>query len=69
MFNYNKLYAKLRERRCSQRALAQLVGMSESTMSYKLVGKGEFRDKEISAICDALDISTDDIGAYFFTEY
>lgn len=57
MLNRNKLIGKMAERGMTQRALAEVLGCAENTLSDKLNGKREFRLDEASRICDVLDIA------------
>ena len=67
-FNYNKLLGKMVEKEMTQADLSAIIGMAESTLSLKLNNKSFFSTKEINAICKALDIPKEEIGAYFFTK-
>ena len=66
-FNYNKLLGLMREKQITQEALAALINNSPTTLSLKLNNKARFKQAEIATICEALDISAEDIGQYFFT--
>lgn len=65
--NYSKLLGRIRELGLTQEQLAKEIGKDKSTLNSKLKGKFEFTAKEIDDICRVLDISNDEIGAYFFT--
>lgn len=67
MYNYAKLNGRIKEKAGSQGALAKAVGISENSMSRKLNGYTDFTQKEIFAISEMLDISSADVGTYFFT--
>ena len=66
-FNYSKLLGRFREYGFSQKEVATRVGIRATTLSLKLNHKARFTANEIDAICKLLDISKEDIGAYFFT--
>ena len=66
-FDYSKLLGRMRERSFTQEKLAKYIGVSESTLNGKLTNKTYFNSKEIDRICEALDISNEEIGAYFYT--
>ena len=66
MVFYGKLLGRIREKGFTQEQLANLVGMTPGTMSMKLNNQAYFKQKEIIAISDALDIPYSDIGEYFF---
>ncbi len=65
-FDYSKLLGRIKERGFTQETLAKRVAMSESTLSQKLNNKTPFKQRDIREISDALEISSNDIGAYFF---
>lgn len=65
-FNYNKLLGKMREKKITQENLANKIGNSPVTLSLKLNNKARFKQAEISAICDILNIRDCEIGEYFF---
>ena len=66
-FDYSKLLGRIKEFGFTQEIIALKIGMSVSTMSFKLNNKAFFTQKEIIKICDLLEIETTEIGAYFFT--
>lgn len=66
-FDYAKLIGRIKEYGFTQERLAAEIGMSESTISFKLNNKAFFTQREIRKICDLLEIKADEIGAYFFT--
>ena len=51
----------------TQEQLANLVGMTPGTMSTKLNNQSHFKQSEILAISEVLDISISEYGEYFFT--
>ena len=51
-FDYSKLKARTAELGKTDRAVAVAVGMTPSTYSLKLNGKGVFSQKKITSICD-----------------
>ena len=67
VFEYGKLLGRIREKGFTQAQLADLAGMTPGTLSQKLNNQAHFRQKEIADICEALEISPDEVGAYFFT--
>ena len=58
----------MREYGFTQETLAKEIGINESTLNSKLNGKAYFSTKEIDKICKILNISNDEIGAYFYTQ-
>lgn len=67
VFEYGKLLGRIREKGFTQAQLAGLAGMTPGTFSQKLNNQANFKQKEITDICEALEIAADDVGAYFFT--
>ena len=65
-FDYSKLLGRIKEKGFTQESLAKLIGITPGVMSMKLNNQSNFKQKEIFAICDALDISVSEIGEYFF---
>jgi transcriptional regulator with XRE-family HTH domain len=56
----------MRECGFTQRQLATVIGINLSTLNAKLKGKNYFSVYEMDAICEVLNISNEEIGAYFF---
>ena len=69
MFNYSKLLGRMRELGFTQEKLAKAIGINESTLNAKINNKGYFNNNQIEKICEVLDISTVEIGAYFYTKF
>lgn len=63
--NHNKLRGLMAERNVSQKQLATIIGINESTLNAKLSGKKQFRADEITAIAEQFDIFGS-IEEYFF---
>lgn len=66
MITFDKLIGKIAEKGYSQRRLANAIGISANSLTNKLKGRSPFDAKEISKICAILEISTEEIGTYFF---
>nr|WP_315022960.1 helix-turn-helix transcriptional regulator [uncultured Aminipila sp.] len=62
--NANLLRGKMAEKRMSQSELAKRIGMSENSLSRKLLGTRDFRLAEIIKIIDELQIQNP--GEIFF---
>lgn len=62
----NKLKAKLSEYRLTNEKIADKLGISAQSFSYKLNNKVEFKASEINALCKILNITDKD--DYFFCE-
>lgn len=65
-FDYSKLLGRIREYGYTQKTLSNAVEMSVSQLNQCLKNKSNFKHKKILAICEVLDISSSDIGAYFY---
>lgn len=68
MFDYSKLNGRIREFGFTQGTLAKHIKTTAGTLSLKLNNKANFTTKEIDKISEALDISVEEIGVYFFTK-
>ena len=64
--NYSKLKGRIVEKCGTQGNFAQKMGLSERTVSLKLSGKIPFKQPEILKALEVLDLSDEDIQAYFF---
>ena len=67
-FNYAKLLGRMREYGYTQKKLASEIKMNESTLNQKLKNKSHFTADEMNEINRLLDISTEEIGTYFFAQ-
>ena len=70
MTNVTELKVALLRKGMTAEQLADTIGISRVSMSYKMTGYmgREFNQSEISAIMDALDLSPDDAKTIFFAE-
>jgi len=68
VMDYSKLLGRMRERRMTQEALADAVGISRQQMNNKLNGRSAFKQSDIKAICSLLGIPLEEVGTYFFTD-
>lgn len=50
----------------TQRELARMLGVTESTLSWKINGKAEFKQSEIKAIADRYDLTGEEVKSMFF---
>ena len=68
MYDYSKLRAKTIEVGLTNAEVAASAGMTASTYSQKLTGKSQFTQGEISSIVMVLNLTPQDIPAYFFAQ-
>jgi transcriptional regulator with XRE-family HTH domain len=68
VFDYSKLLGRIREFGFTQDSLAKHIKINAGTLSLKLNNKANFTAEEIDKISEALDISVEEIGVYFFTK-
>lgn len=66
-YNYSQLKARTAELGKTNKAVAMAAGMTPSTYSLKLNGKGEFTQEQIVRIMEFLDIGSADVHRYFFS--
>ena len=66
-FDYSKLLGRMKECGFTQETLAKHIGIAESSMCLKLNNKACFKTMEAYLICEALKITIEEIGVYFFT--
>lgn len=66
-FNFSKLKGRITETGYTYKALAETLGMTEATFSYKINNKTPFKPVDIINLCGLLDIPADQIHIYFFT--
>ena len=67
LFDYSKLFNRMKDYRYSQTQLASDTNIERVTLNAKLIHRSSFKQEEILAIANALDITTGEIGDYFFT--
>lgn len=66
-FNYSKLRGRIVEKCGSQKAFAGKIGVSECTLTSKMMGYTYFNQKDIAAAIEVLDIAPSEVSSYFFT--
>ena len=66
VFDYSKLLGRIKEKGFTQETLAKHIGITPGVMSEKMNNRTPFKQREMFAICEALDIPIADIGEYFF---
>ena len=63
-----KLRGRIIEKFGSYRAFAKAIKKSEQTVNTKLSGKSSFSEDNIIEWSNALDISPEEVGTFYFTE-
>lgn len=66
-FNYSKLNGRIVEICGTQGKFAEMMGLSERTISLKLNNKISWKQSEIQKAMSVLNLKVDDVQAYFFT--
>lgn len=67
-FEYSKLRGRIIEKYGSLSKFSKKLGVSNNIFSKKMNNKVRFTPEDIVAMTSLLEISTDEIGVYFFTE-
>ena len=67
MFDYSKLYGRIREVYKTQPAFAEALGIHYSNLNRRLKNKAQWNSEEIYKACKLLNISPEDICLYFFS--
>jgi transcriptional regulator with XRE-family HTH domain len=66
-FDYSKLKGRITEKCSTQKAFAELLGITEGTLTSKLQGYTYFTQDEILKAVGLLDIEPNCVDGYFFT--
>lgn len=64
--DYGKLRGRVAEKFKTQKAFAEAMGKDLSLVNQTLNDKRDIDQEEIEQWCEALEISTEEIPAYFF---
>ena len=67
-FNHSKLRGKIREKLGSESKLAKRIGLSPTSLSYRLNNGVEFSSTEMYQIISVLGLENFEIREYFFEE-
>ena len=67
-FDYSKLRGRITEKCGTQKVFAELLGVTEGTLTSKLLGYTYFTQDEIYKSLEILDIEKNKVTLYFFTE-
>lgn len=65
-YDYSKLIGLIVEKFGTQLKFAEVIGLSERSVSLKLNNKRPWTQKEISKASELLDIDPEKINEYFF---
>lgn len=66
-FDYSKLKGRITEKVGTQKAFAELLGITEGTLTSKLLGYTYFSQDEIIKAVSILAIEEENVSKYFFT--
>lgn len=61
------LFETIREFGDTQSQLARMLGVTESTLSWKINGRAEFKQSEIKTIADRYGLTGEEIKSMFFS--
>ena len=67
MFNYSKLYGKIKEVFNTQEAFADAMGISRTAVNARLTQNVEWKSPEIVKACELLNIPLSEAHVYFFS--
>lgn len=68
MYDYSKLCGKIREKFGTQEAFSTKLGISSTTLSYKLNNKVQWTQEEIDRAVELIGEPVSKIPAYFFAK-
>ena len=66
VYDYSKLYGRIREFGYTQESLAEQLGISATSLNLSLNNKRDFRQGEIADLGNLLDIPLNQYVDYFF---
>ena len=66
MFDYSKLYGKIKEVFETQEKFAEAMGMKRAAINARLNQKANWKTSEIMKACELLGIPIEDVHLYFF---
>lgn len=66
-YNYSKLIGRMAEMGETRESLSKKIGLSSVSLRAKLQNKTQFKQGDIAAISEVLEIPTEDIVHYFFS--
>ena len=65
-FDYSRLKGRIKEKYASQEAFAKALGISNALLSNKLNSVADFTQREITKVCELLEIPNEYVCAYFY---
>ena len=68
MFDYSRLYGKIKEVFNTQEAFAEAMGLSLSAINLRLNDKVKWKSPEIAKACELLGVPISDAHLYFFEQ-
>lgn len=66
-YNYSKLIGRMAEMGETRESLSRKIGLSSVSLRAKLQNKTQFKQGDIAAISEVLEIPADEIVHYFFS--
>ena len=67
-YDYSKLRGRIREKFGNESSFGKAFNLSKTSLSKKLNNAVEFTQTEIDKALKLLDISSEEISTYFFTQ-
>ena len=67
-FNYSKLAGRIKEKFGTQSNFAKAMELSERSLSLKMNNRKAWKQTEILKASELLEIDTEQVHLYFFTE-
>lgn len=65
---FHRLRVRLAEMDITQQEAARMAGLAPSTLTTRMTGRVPFNINEVQALCEVLNIPTEQIGAFFFED-
>ena len=66
-FKYAKLRGRIREKFGTEGRFAEVMGITQNSLSRKFGGKIRFSSSDIKQMSELLEIPLEEAGRYFFT--
>lgn len=68
-YNYSRLLGRITEKGFSKETFAAKIGISRTSLYFRLQSTAEFSQREIERAIQVLDLDTNDIPKYFFNVF